>query len=230
MRAHTTGKSSIGGSDQIDYDELYPPFVSELQARLIDEAVCLGQGLALEVGSTVHPEVNRELPPIKSIDQPIPNVSVPEKFDGSRAEFENFTTNLQLHFRSNPQAFKSEESKIIYAGTYLRGSAYSWFKPHIDPSTGAVSFLTYASFIEALGAAFDDPDAYATAERELETIRQTGSCANYYAHIVSIFSRLKWQEEGVKIHFLRKGLKTPLRMQLWAKIFQKFLMNLQLGV
>lgn len=107
--------------------------------------------------------------------------------------------------------FQSEKSRIIHAGTYLTGNAYIWFKPHINSSTGEISFVSYASFIEALGAAFDDPDAYATAERELDSLKQDTSCAAFYAQIVSIFSRLDWREEKVKIYFFKKGLKETIR-------------------
>lgn len=53
-----------------------------------------------------------------------------------------------------------------------------------------VKFSTFLEFMEALGAAFVDPDSYATAERELEGLFQDSSCAAYYARAVLIFTRL----------------------------------------
>ncbi|KAI0990893.1 hypothetical protein K3495_g17294, partial [Podosphaera aphanis] len=102
---------------------------------------------------------------------------------------------MQMRFRANPTAFPTEESRIIFAETYLTGIAYSWFEPHVDSTTGKISYSTYEEFMEALGAAFDDLDSYATAERDLEAARQAGSCAAYYAQMVSIFSRLGWKED-----------------------------------
>lgn len=70
---------------------------------------------------------------------------------------------------------------------------------------------TFAAFMETLGAAFNDLDAYATVEREIESLRQEGSCASYYAQMVSVLSRLRWDVNSVRIHFFRKGLKYILK-------------------
>lgn len=193
-RAHSAGKSKVSSDIPVDYDILYPPSATDLQMRVVDEAVTLGETLGLE---TMNPAnaVTQKLP--TSVDQlrsPALPFSTPEKFDGTRAKFENFATDMQIRFRSNPLMFSTEESKIMYAGSYLTGSAYSWFKPHINSLTGAITLTSYAVFMMSLGAALDDPDAYATVERELGLIRQEGSCATYCAQIVSIFSRLGWEE------------------------------------
>lgn len=214
-RAHSVGKSSLGDSEPIDYSDLYPPEATDLQARLIDEAVCLGQGLGLEANAPTKSQV-----PISDTSTNSPRASQlndPLKFDGTSSKFNTFATNLQLQFRSNPRTYNSEESKILYAGSYLEGSAYLWFQPHINPTTGDVAFTSFAAFMEALGAAFDDPDAYATAEREIESLRQEGSCASYYAQMVSVLSRLGWDVDSVKIHFFRKGLKENLKDALVGK-------------
>ncbi|POS84717.1 hypothetical protein EPUL_004858, partial [Erysiphe pulchra] len=189
--ALSVGKCITKNSTPVNFEELYPPSVTDIQARLIEEAVCLGQGLCLEASTlSSTSEANKFLGQQNSELLKIPNVSLPEKFDGTRSKFDTFTINLQLQFRSDPQAFKSEESRIIYAGTYLTGNAYIWFKPHINSSTGEVSFVIYTSSIESLGAAFDDLDAY---EREFDILKQDSSCAAFYAQIASIFSRLDWK-------------------------------------
>lgn len=114
-------------------------------------------------------------------------------------------------------AFAQDEAKIRYAGSYLTGNAYTWFQPHVDQISGDLAFESFETFIKALAAAFDDPDAYATAERELESLKQDGSCAAYYAKMVSLFSQLGWTESKVQIHHFRLGLKDNVKDALVGK-------------
>ncbi|RKF62889.1 hypothetical protein OnM2_029079 [Erysiphe neolycopersici] len=48
-RANSVGKASIGSDSQLEFQDLYPVFTIDLQAQAIEEAVSLGQGLALEI-------------------------------------------------------------------------------------------------------------------------------------------------------------------------------------
>lgn len=222
-RAHSVGKASIGSDTVINYSNLYPPSVTDIQALVIQEALSLGQGLALEASRITNPPPSSEVQRREVKDSESSNLSrvlrpsEPEKFDGSRALFGHFITRLQLQFRSFPSSFSSDEVKIRYAGSYLTGNAYTWFKPHVNQITGDITFKSFTSFIDALGAAFDDPDEYATAERELESLKQDGSCATYYAKMVSLFSRLGWTESKVQIHHFRMGLKDSVKDSLVGK-------------
>ncbi|KAI0998497.1 hypothetical protein K3495_g9701 [Podosphaera aphanis] len=71
------------------------------------------------------------------------------------------------------------------------------------------------------GAAFDDPDSYATATRQLDSLHQDASCAAFYARAVSVFSLLDWTEEPVLIYHFRKGLKENLKDALVGKTLPK---------
>ncbi|KAI1003433.1 hypothetical protein K3495_g4771 [Podosphaera aphanis] len=115
-------------------------------------------------------------PPTQIVHTPSPpNPSAPENFDGTRSQFGSFVTKLQLQSRAKSNAFSSEESKILYAGSYLTGDAYVWFEPHADQTSGNVSFTTFAEFLQSLRAASDDPGAYAISERQLEALQQEAS-------------------------------------------------------
>ncbi|RKF54714.1 hypothetical protein OnM2_095047, partial [Erysiphe neolycopersici] len=80
-RTHSVGKSSLGDSEPIDYSDLYPPEARDLQSRLIDEAVCLGQGLGLEANAPTKSQV-----PISDTPTNLPRapqLNDPVKFDGT---------------------------------------------------------------------------------------------------------------------------------------------------
>ena len=179
---------------------------------MIDQAVCLGQEPALAAG---RPSIRST--PTNPSPAPVVNLNSPDQFDGTRSKFGSYITKLQLQFRSNPRAFSTEESRILYAGSYLTGSAYTWFEPNIDQTSGTVTFATFSEFLESLRAAYDDPDAYATSERQIEALRQETSCASYYAKMMSLFSQLGWAEPRVQIHYFLRGLKDIVKDVLIGK-------------
>src|SRR6202041_2919707 len=92
-----------------------------------------------------------------------------------------FLAQLALKFSANGSEFPNDQVKISYAGSYLRGTAFDWFAPQVHHS-GQVNFTSYHEFVQALQDAFGDPDEVATAEREIQELRQgTASCSTYYA-------------------------------------------------
>lgn len=222
-RAHLVGKSSLGTNTIINLDELYPFAPTQAQSLIIEEAVSLGQGIALEMTqitkSSSIKAINDEEKNHSASDVPAKamHLSEPDRFDGTRSLFGHYITRLQLHFRSFPRSFDSDDDKIRFAASYLSGNAYTWFQPHVNQETGDIAFSKFEDFINALRAAFDDPDTYATAEREILFLRQDGSCAAYYAKMISLFSQLGWYEEKVRIHHFRQGLKDSLKDALVGK-------------
>ncbi|CAD6501418.1 BgTH12-01670 [Blumeria graminis f. sp. triticale] len=211
-RAFIAGKAS-GSGTPIDYSDLYTAPCTDIQKQVINDAASFGQGLAIQALQPIthHP------PSLETYNFSIPNFPNPDKFDGTRSQFGNFVTQLQLLFRSNPSAFSLDISKIALAGSYLTGPAFTWFKPHVNQTNGDISFKTYATFIDALRSVFDDPDPYSTAEIELNSICQTGSCSTYYAKISSIFSRLGWSEQKCIIYHFHKGLRENIKDALVGK-------------
>src|SRR5690606_33470457 len=80
-------------------------------------------------------------------------VKDPETFSGELQKFRNFTSQLDLVFVSDPAGFSEDQRKIVYAASYLRGSAYSWFE-----GQGLAAFPSYNTFLEKLRSAFSDPN------------------------------------------------------------------------
>lgn len=177
-----------------------------------DEAFARLQPLAPNLPANTPATTSTVSPLETPIPRPrIPKVSDPEPFKGERTRFQNFATQLQLKFASDPSAFATDTAKITYAGSYLRDAAYTWFAPYVSTSNGSVDFDNYESFYLALKAAFDDPDSYATAERSLLALKQDKSCSAYYSRFLSLIITLGWKENAVKIHYFRLGLKENLK-------------------
>ena len=108
----------------------------------------------------------------------------PKRFDGTRSEYKSFIMQLNLIFNSDPDRYtgaNADNAKIPYAASFLAGSAKEWFQPHVNETTGTISFPTWTEFVSALRAAFDDPDAYQTAYTKISTLRQERDCSPYHA-------------------------------------------------
>ena len=91
------------------------------------------------------------------------------------------------------------------AASYLTGGALGWFKAYHDEITQEIKFKTYAEFIRALKAAYDDPDKKATAERKLLALRHLNKDCSTYRAEFSIYANILEYDDCTKISFLKKG-------------------------
>ena len=149
-----------------------------------------------------------------------PKLNPPKPFDGTRAEYKSFIMQLNLIFNSDPARYtgtNADNAKIAYAASYLSGSAKEWFQPHVNETTGAISFPTWTEFVAALRAAFEDPDAYQTAYNKISTLKQERDCSSYYATFVPLATVLGI-DERTKISFFKKGLNAELKKALSYQI------------
>ena len=160
-------------------------------------------------------------PPVTAAQQDrAPKLNPPKPFDGTRAEYKSFIMQLNLIFNSDPARYtgtNADNAKIAYAASYLSGSAKEWFQPHVNETTGAISFPTWTEFVAALRAAFEDPDAYQTAYNKISTLKQEKDCSSYYATFVPLATVLGI-DERTKISFFKKGLNAELKKALSYQI------------
>src|SRR5690606_7148771 len=133
-------------------------------------------------------------------------VKDPETFSGELQKFRNFTSQLDLVFVSDPAGFSEDQRKIVYAASYLRGSAYSWFE-----GQGLAAFPSYNTFLEKLRSAFSDPNPENTAQQKLRKLKQGDRpCSVYNAEFLSIMAYLGYNEQAKWFHY-RDGLREELK-------------------
>ena len=83
----------------------------------------------------------------------------------------------------------------------------------MNKTTGAINF-TWVTFVQALKNAFDDPDAYQTAGRKLEALKQErNDCSPYLSSFTPLATTLNL-DQRTKIAFFRKGLNRELQTAL----------------
>jgi len=145
---------------------------------------------------------------------PAPKLYESDNFDGTHAKFSNFMTKLALVFSSDPARYASDAAKISYAASYLSGSAADWFEPHLNKTTGTISFTTYEAFVRALKNAYDDPDARTTAERKLRSLKHGDKdCSAYHAKFCTYAMILNY-DDRTKISFFSDGVNQGLKVAL----------------
>ncbi|HLO99763.1 MAG TPA: hypothetical protein VK171_14310 [Fimbriimonas sp.] len=197
-----TGPTLPEGVDADGIRCLYQNFINGASDRRIENAAIA----ALRAAQANQPPV-----PARA---PAPKVAPPEPFDGTRSKYLAFITQLHLVFNSDPTRYTAHASKIAYGASHLSGAARDWFQPHVNQETGAVSFNTFPEFVQALKAAFDDPDAKSTAERKLLALRQgKRDCSSYHAEFVTYATALTL-DERTKISFFRRNLNQQLQTAL----------------
>ena len=133
----------------------------------------------------VAPEI---LAPAPVIVKPL-KINTLELFDGSRGKLQAFFSQVELFFEFNAERFPTDEHKVLFASTYLRGPAFEWFNSFLtdflnnepdkrDDNTVEVT-QNYSNFKNKLRQVFGNFDKEHSAEHRMQSLRQTGSAADY---------------------------------------------------
>jgi hypothetical protein len=102
----------------------------------------------------------------------------PDAYDGTDpSKLRAFLSQCKLVFRSSPHAFADDQLKIMYAVSYLKGTAQRWFEPNLalDELDLPDHALTWHRFEEELTATFGEPDPVASATAKLDNLSMKDS-------------------------------------------------------
>ena len=64
-----------------------------------------------------------------------PKISLPAKFDGSRAFFRGFINQVRLVIQMHPTRYPTDSSQVRLVGTLLTGTTLSWFAPLLEANS-----------------------------------------------------------------------------------------------
>lgn len=108
----------------------------------------------------------------------------PDPYDGTDpSKLRAFLSQCKLVFRSSPQAFANDELKIMYAVSYLKGTALRWFEPNLSLDELDLPRYAYAwnAFENELKSTFGEPDPVASATLKLDnlTMKDTHHITKY---------------------------------------------------
>lgn len=139
-----------------------------------------------------------------------PKVSQPEHYSGQRSKLSTFITQVSMVIALQGSRFPTEQSKIFYAGSFLRDTAFLWFQPYVGAHNPPAFMESFTLFCDELRRTFGDPDEERTAERQLYALRQRGSVTNYIADFMRYSVQVRWNDEAKASQFYR-GLKDTIK-------------------
>ncbi|CDO78214.1 hypothetical protein BN946_scf184887.g2 [Trametes cinnabarina] len=144
------------------------------------------------------------------------NVRELDQFDGSDPnKLRLFFAQLELVFKAHPRTFKSDEKKVTYAISFLKGTALQWFEPYLlegATDNPPLFMSSYKAFQDELRANFGPYDASRAAEHELMNLRMTENqrIAKYITQFTRLATQVRWGNAPLRYRFY-DGLPNRLK-------------------
>lgn len=136
----------------------------------------------------------------------------PETYDGKdRAKCQTFISQLKLCIGGNSEIFPRDEDKVLFAATYLRDKAFTWFEPRMNKLDDPILHnFNLNLFCETLLYSLGDPELKKTMMRKLKGLKQTTSVANYRTEFESVAQYLTIGNDALKEYFY-DGLRDSVK-------------------
>jgi len=64
-----------------------------------------------------------------------PQMSLPEKIDGTRLKFRGFVSQVHLIMQLHPRRYFDDTTRVGFVGTLLTGITAAWFAPILETSS-----------------------------------------------------------------------------------------------
>ena len=134
----------------------------------------------------------------------------PEPYDGKdRSKCQTFISQVKLYISGNADIFPADEDKVLFAATYLRNKAFTWFEPRMNKLEDPI-LHSFELFCESLLHSLGDPELKKTMMRRLKGLKQTSSVANYRTEFESVAQYLTIGEDALKEYFY-DGLRDSVK-------------------
>lgn len=146
---------------------------------------------------------------------PEPQPGNPEKFDGNTHACREFLDQLDIHFHIHQEHYTSDESKVLYLLSLLKGPALQWASTIVRNKDSILQ--DYIAFISTLSSLFGEPERERNAERSLSNLKQGRDTAvEYAAKFQSIARDVPWNERAL-IHQFVVGLSELVQNEVATK-------------
>ncbi len=147
-----------------------------------------------------------------------PKTREPDTFDGSDPrKLRHFLTQCTLVFRERKSGYSDDSEKVLYAISYLKGTAFQWFEPGILGESGdePAWLEDWLEFSRELRTNFGPHDPTGDAEAELDslTMKNDARITKYVVEFNRLSSLLRW-EQGPLRHYFYKGLPARIKDEI----------------
>ena len=134
----------------------------------------------------------------------------PELFDGNRRDLRPFVTKLRLKLFDNHDRYPTEEKKVNYSMSRLKGDAACT----MDPFFRSGAFGTLDQFISLLERTYDDASRKHSAATKLEGLKQRNrEFTSFFSEFLGLIGELEWNE-AAKVDALRRKVSDEVKQQL----------------
>ena len=138
-----------------------------------------------------------------------PNISLPDKFDGTRKHFRGFINQIKLIIQLQPQRYADDFRQVGLIGTLLSGAAQAWFAPLVETSSPLLQ--DFPAFLAEFEATFGDTDRRRTAITKLYSLHQGMRPVSVYAsEFRQLACDVQWDGQALCDHF-RRGLRSEIK-------------------
>ena len=144
--------------------------------------------------------------PQTRLSEKLPDAPV---FSGERKELRTFIASLRLKLQGNADRYPLPQNQLQYAYSRLSGKAAQQVLPRVK--SAGIDFVDLEDMIRFLENAFGDPDRKASAQRELQTLKQKNQdFATFIAEFLRVAPDAEFNEESQKAMLL-SSLSRELR-------------------
>ena len=135
-----------------------------------------------------------------------------ESFDGSNIPCHHFIFRLRIQFALNPDCFQTEEIKVLYMFSLMKGAAFEWASKMFESNVPLLKDFALAS--QTLLSIFEEPDRVRRVENELTTLCQGSDPVSTYA--------CKFRQLAVNVRFNEEYLIFRFRIGLCEAVRDMF--------
>ena len=140
-------------------------------------------------------------------------VCKPDTFNSTDPKkLHTFFIQCKLNFQDWPKAFWTNQAKVTFTQSYLKGMALEWFEPDLlgmdDPDTRPLWMTSWCEFVIELQTTFSPHDPVADAEHQLDHLHMKDThCVNrYVVDFNQITSQVWGYSDGALCHHFYSGL------------------------
>jgi hypothetical protein len=147
-----------------------------------------------------------------------PKIAALEYFHGHRTKLTTFLTQVSMVIKLQPNRYPTERSKVLYTASFLRDTAFLWFQPNLEKDPEPEMMTSYKKFCRALRDTFGDPDAEATAERNIFSLRQKGLASSYISEYQCNSTLTQWNDHALAAQSTEDSKKDSTMRLLIARV------------
>jgi hypothetical protein len=149
------------------------------------------------------------VPPALAMVALEPQISLPEKFDGTRLKFRGFVSQVRLIMQLHPRRYFDDTTRVGFVGTLLTRTAAAWFVPILETSSPLLQ--DFNAFMAKFEVVFGDSDKTRTSANKLRRLQQgTRSAIVYASKFRQLACDVNWGEAAL-IDKFRCGLRDDVQ-------------------